>query len=107
MASVSAVPSRNAVAYLTISSYCSRMSSQLIGRVSIGCRFGCAGGGCLTPNMSEPCLEDGVGHLGDGISERVAMQEAPLDVQQVLVTLAVLATAHPLESGVGAQRVQA
>src|SRR3954470_2053770 len=40
MASASAVPSRNAVAYLTISSYCLRISSQSIGRDSTGCRLG-------------------------------------------------------------------
>src|SRR3954471_498098 len=44
MASASAVPSRNAVAYLTISSYCLRISSQSIGRNSTGCRLGYASG---------------------------------------------------------------
>jgi len=38
----------------------------------------CAGGGRLAPDMGESCLEDGVGHLGDGVSERVAVQETPV-----------------------------
>ena len=40
IASVSAVPSRRAVAYLTISSYCRRIRSQLMGRVRTGRRPG-------------------------------------------------------------------
>ena len=40
IASVSAIPNRSAVAYLTIWSYCCLINSQLIGLVNTGCRFG-------------------------------------------------------------------
>jgi hypothetical protein len=52
IASVEAVPTRMAVAYLTIWSYCSAIRSQRIGRVSAGTRPGQASGSAAAGRYS-------------------------------------------------------
>ena len=66
-----------------------------------------AGVCALAPDQRITGVERAIGHGGDGLAQLVHCDIAPTGVEQVLVGGAVLDGVHALESGVGAEAVEA
>ena len=68
---------------------------------------GGAGRRSLTPDVGMADAQQRVDNLGNGVSQMVIGDVAAVNIEQVFVTLPMFASAHALDSGVGAQSIQA
>src|SRR5260370_13703878 len=83
------------------------VSHQILvpGRELLG--VGGAGGSAFSPDLGEPNAEDGVGHLGNGSPHGIFGQKAVVGVEQVTVTLAMVARTRPLEANIRTESIEA
>ena len=62
--------------------------------------IGGASRGAFSPDLGEPDAEDGIGYLGNGRPHGIFGQKAVVGVEQVTVTLPMVARTRPLETDV-------